>query len=70
MEAINKRDELQILRLKTESEAEERKRSLELEAENKKEELRVLRLKTEAEIEERKKTQDLLVALLTKNNSN
>lgn len=40
----------------------------ELEAENKKEELDILRLKTIAENEERKKIQDLLIALLTKNN--
>ena len=67
MEAINKSEEMQILRLKTESEAEERMKKLEMDAENKKEELRILRLKTEAEVEERKKTQDLLIALLTKN---
>lgn len=65
---MNKKDELQILRIKTEADIEERKKSLELEAINKKEELQILRLRTEAEAEERKKMQEFLMALITKNN--
>lgn len=75
IELEHKKEELEILRFKTESEAAEKKLSLELEAankkeeaSNKKEELRILLLKTEAEIEERKKTQELFIALITKNN--
>lgn len=68
MEVMNKKDELQILRIKTEADIEERKKSLELEAINKKEELQILRLRTEAEAEERKKMQEFLMALITKNN--
>lgn len=62
----NKKEELDILRLKTVAENEERLKCREIEAQNKKEELQILRLKTEAEAEERKKMQDLLITLLTK----
>lgn len=68
MEIDNKREELQILRLKTEAEAEEKKRSQEQEARNKKEELEILRMKTEADVEDRKKIQDLLNQLITQKN--
>lgn len=68
MEAATRKDEVAVLRMKTENEVEENKKCRELEAENKKEELRILRLRTEADIDDRKKMQDLLISLLTKNN--
>ena len=54
LEVENKKEELDILRLKTVSENEERMECREIEAQNKKEELQILRLKTEAEVQEPK----------------